>query len=102
MKSKFCSQCKRSTYVRVRGKNMLRCAEFSEPLDPSIENPTEDDLREVEELLPTNWTYATYCPFFQPERRQYRTRKQYREMMRLSNIPLEAEKDGILAHETLF
>ena len=83
----YYSQCKHSEYVRDNGKTKLLCHELSKPEDP--------------EVLATNWTYATYCPFFQPEKRQYRTRKQYREIMRLCDIPLEAEKDGILAHVTL-
>lgn len=76
---------------------MLRCAEFSEPVDPEIENPTVDDLREAEELLPSYWTFATYCPFFHPERRELKTRNAYKWIMRDCGIPLSDEKKGVLA-----
>ena len=94
----FCSQCNRSQYVRIRGKNLLHCAEFSEPLDPTIENPTALDRQEVKELFPPSWTFATYCPFFRPERRQFKARKAYRKEMQNSQIPLSDEKKGLLAH----
>ena len=76
---------------------MLRCAEFSEPVDPEIENPTVDDLREAEELLPSYWTFATYCPFFHPERRELKTRNAYKWIMRDCGIPLSDETKGVLA-----
>ena len=93
----YCSQCKKSQYVRVRGRNLLRCAEFSEPVDPEIENPTEEDLHEAEELFPTYWTFATYCPFFQPERRELKSYHAYKWIMRECGVSLSDEKKGILA-----
>lgn len=93
----YCSQCKHSEYVRVRGKTLLRCAEFAEPLDPDIENPTEEDKYEAEELFPPCWAFATYCPFFIAERRELKTRNAYKWIMRSCGIPLSDEKQGILA-----
>ena len=76
---------------------MLRCAEFSHPeLDDEETLPYEND-----ELLPPCWTYATHCPFFVPERREYKTRRGYRKIMQECGIPLEAEVLGILAHVRL-
>jgi len=94
----FCSQCNRSQYVRVRGKTLLHCDEFSEPLDPDLENPTAQDRQEVLELLPPSWTFATYCPFFRPEQRQFKARKAYRKEMHTCQIPLSDEAKGLLAH----
>ena len=96
-KSTFCSQCKKSTYLKVRGKNMLRCAEFSHPeLDDEETLPHEN-----EELLPPCWTYAKFCPFFEPEKREYKTRRGFRKAMQECDIPLEEEQLGILAHVKL-
>ena len=94
---KYCSQCKKSKYVRVRGKNMLRCEEFSHP-----ELDNEETLpHENEELLPPNWTYATHCPFFVPEKREYKTRRGFRKALQECDIPLEEEAKGVLAHVKL-
>lgn len=97
----YCSQCKHSQYVRVRGKNLLHCTRFTEPLDPDINNPTPEDLYETEELLPPCWTFANYCPFFVAERRELKTRNAYKWIMRNCDIPLSDEKQGLLAHVKL-
>ena len=55
----YCSQCKFSKYVEADGKRGLRC----------------EQLHGDEDLLPVGWTYATWCPFFQAEKRQYRSRR---------------------------
>ena len=83
----YCSQCEHSEYVRDNGKTKLLCHELSKPEDP--------------EVLATNWTYATYCPFFQPEKRQYRSRSSYKSEMFRCGISMTEEKHGILAHVRL-
>jgi len=94
---KYCSQCKKSQYVKVKRKTMLRCAEFSHPeLDDEQTLPYEND-----ELLPPCWTYATHCPFFVPEKRQYRSRSSYKSEMFRCGISMQEEKHGLLAHVRL-
>ena len=93
----YCSQCQHSKYIRLHGKTMLRCAEFSHPeLDNEDTLPYEND-----ELLPTCWTYATWCPFFQAEKRQYRSRSSYKSEMFRCGISMQEEKRGLLAHVRL-
>ena len=72
---------------------MLRCAEFSHP----ELNNDETLAHEHDELLPPCWTYATHCPFFVPERREYRTRSSYKSEMRRCGISMREERLGILA-----
>ena len=82
----FCSQCKYSKYVDVRevGRR-LKCEKLSGRL--------QDD----EELLPTDWTFATFCPFYAPEKRHYRSRSAYRSEMYRCGIALNEEQAGRLA-----
>ena len=94
---KYCSQCKKSQYVKSQGKTLLRCAEFSHP-----ERDNEETLpHENDELLPPCWTYATHCPFFVPERREYKSRRAYRKLMQECEIPLDEERIGVLAGVSL-
>ena len=94
---KYCSQCKKSQYVKSQGKTLLRCAEFSHP-----ERDNEETLpHENDELLPPCWAYATHCPFFVPEKREYRTRNMYKSVMHRCGISMREEKTGILAHVKL-
>jgi len=94
---KYCSQCKKSQYVKVKRKTMLRCAEFSHPeLDDEQTLPYEND-----ELLPPCWTYATHCPFFVPERCEYKSREAYRRAMWDCGVPMEEEQIGLLVHVRL-
>ena len=72
---------------------MLRCAEFSHPeLDNEESFPYEND-----ELLPPSWAYATHCPFFVPERREYRSRNMYKAQMHRCGLSLREERLGLLA-----
>ena len=54
-----------------------------------------------EDLLPVGWTYATWCPFFLPEKRQYRSRSSYKSEMFRCGISMQEEKRGLLAHVRL-
>ena len=81
----YCSQCKFSKYVEADGKRGLRC----------------EQLHDEEDLLPVGWMYATWCPFFQAEKRQYRSRSSYKSEMFRCGISMQEEKRGLLAHVQL-
>ena len=81
----FCSQCKFSKYVEADGKRGLRC----------------EQLYDEDDLLPVGWTYATWCPFFQAEKRQYRSRSSYKSEMFRCGISMQEEKRGLLAQVRL-
>ena len=85
MKKKFCSNCRHSNYVVANGTRGLRC----------------ELLHDEEDLLPVGWTYATWCPFFQAEKRQYRSRSSYKSEMFRCGISMQEEKRGLLAHVRL-
>ena len=85
MKKKFCSNCRHSKYVVANGIRGLRC----------------EQLHDEEDLLPVGWTYATWCPFFRPEKRQYRSRSSYKSEMFRCGISMQEEKRGLLAHVRL-
>ena len=53
----YCSQCRNSKYVNnpyTGGKNMLKCSRCKDA--------------KVNKYIPTNSTYASSCPLFDPER----------------------------------
>lgn len=89
MQSKFCSTCKHSKYVTMRAVRKLLCRQREAfGLNPYI-NTDCTDAEECLDFDPENW------------RDDLTTRPNYAHIMKKCGIPLEDEKKGVLALETL-
>ena len=88
-KRKYCSSCKHSKYVQANGIRKLLCKQreaFGQR--PYVE---------------TDCTDAEECLDYDPERwrENLTTRSGYSHIMKKCGVPLEEEKKGVLAQETL-